>query len=116
MKVDGLDDLLDALYEQLHDIDDDVDEVLEDNAKDYVFTAKKTASEVMNKGYWTGNLWRMIDYEKTGHLEYTVTSNAAYSGFLEFGTRYMEAEPFMWPTYIKIQGTLKKDLEELVNG
>ncbi|WP_422066929.1 HK97-gp10 family putative phage morphogenesis protein [Staphylococcus lugdunensis] len=45
-----------------------------------------------------------------------MTSNAGYSGFLEFGTRYMEAEPFMWPTYLEVQKNLVEDLKELLEG
>ncbi|GAB5741799.1 hypothetical protein JMUB7494_27530 [Staphylococcus aureus] len=41
----------------------------------------------MNKGYLTGNLSLNIRYKKTAEFQYTITSHAAYSGFLEFGTR-----------------------------
>ncbi|HHV8933764.1 TPA: HK97-gp10 family putative phage morphogenesis protein [Staphylococcus aureus] len=113
---------LDALIEHFDDmndhIDDDVDEVLKNLAIEGAKLAKENAERVMNKGYWTGNLWREIESvksEKTS-LSYKITSNAGYSGFLEFGTRYMEAEPFMWPMYLQIQKELVKDLKELLEG
>lgn len=111
---------LDALIEHFDDmndhIDDDVDEVLKNLAIEGAKLAKENAERVMNKGYWTGNLWREIESAKNGDLEYLITSNAGYSGFLEYGTRYMEAEPFMWPMYVQIQKELVKDLKELLEG
>ena len=85
-----LDDLIrdfDRLYDN---IDDDVDEVLQDNAIKFRTDTIKTAKEVMNKGYWTGNLARMVEETKEGHLKYGITSKAGYSSFVEIGTRYME--------------------------
>lgn len=111
---------LDALIEHFDDmndhIDDDVNEVLKNLAIEGAKFAKENAERVMNKGYWTGNLWREIESVKNGDLEYSITSNAGYSGFLEYGTRYMEAEPFMWPMYVQIQKELVKDLKELLEG
>ncbi|HGO3282467.1 TPA: HK97-gp10 family putative phage morphogenesis protein [Staphylococcus aureus] len=111
---------LDALIEHFDDmnnhIDDDVNEVLKNLAVEGAKLAKENAERVMNKGYWTGNLWREIESAKNRDLEYSITSNAGYSGFLEYGTRYMEAEPFMWPVYLRIQKELVKDLKELLEG
>ncbi|HBG3197886.1 TPA: HK97-gp10 family putative phage morphogenesis protein [Staphylococcus aureus] len=111
---------LDALIEHFDDmnnhIDDDVNEVLKNLAVEGAKLAKENAERVMNKGYWTGNLWREIESAKNRDLEYSITSNAGYSGFLEYGTRYMEAEPFMWPMYLRIQKELVKDLKELLEG
>lgn len=47
-----------------NNIDDDVDDTLQEKAKEYVVRAKLKAREVMNKGYWTGNLSRNIRYKK----------------------------------------------------
>lgn len=111
---------LDALIEHFDDmnnhIDDDVNEVLKNLAVEGAKLAKENAERVMNKGYWAGNLWREIESAKNRDLEYSITSNAGYSGFLEYGTRYMEAEPFMWPMYLRIQKELVKDLKELLEG
>ena len=90
MKIEGLDELLDNLYRMHDEVEDDVDAILEEKAKEYVLRAKMQARSVMNKGYWTGNLSRNIRYEKVGDLKYEITSHAGYSGFLEFGTRYNE--------------------------
>lgn len=116
MKLDGIDALIATLDEMHHDIDDDVDEIVKNNALDFSKTAKKTAKKVMNKGYWTGNLAAQISVAKNGNADYDVVSNAHYSGFLEYGTRFMEAEPFFMPTYKLLGRQLQKDLERLING
>uniref|UniRef100_UPI0008519BBC HK97-gp10 family putative phage morphogenesis protein n=1 Tax=Staphylococcus aureus TaxID=1280 RepID=UPI0008519BBC len=71
------------------------------------------AGEVRNRGDWTGNLSRKIRYKRTGDLQYTITSDAAYRSFLEFGTRYMEAEHFMWPVYEVIRKSTVEELKAL---
>ncbi|MEJ7373487.1 HK97-gp10 family putative phage morphogenesis protein, partial [Staphylococcus epidermidis] len=91
-------DALISRLEYMHDnIDDDVDEVLKSNAGEFARDTVVSAKSVMNKGYWTGNLARMIRDTKEGNMKYAVTSNAGYSGFLEYGTRYMAPETFMFP-------------------
>ena len=93
------DDLIRDFNRMYDDIDDDVDEVLHNNAIEFSADTVKSAKEVMNKGYWTGNLARMVEDAKEGHLKYGITSKAGYSGFIEYGTRYMEPETFMFPVY-----------------
>lgn len=63
MNIDGLDALLNQFHDMKTNIDDDVDDILQENAKEYVVRAKLKAREVMNKGYWTGNLSRNIRYK-----------------------------------------------------
>lgn len=75
-----LDDLIREFDRMNNTIDDNVDEVLHDNAVKFSTDTVKTAKEVMNKGYWTGNLARMIRDTKEGNMKYAVTSNAGYSG------------------------------------
>ena len=75
-----LDDLIREFDRMNNTIDDNVDEVLHDNAVKFSTDTVKTAKEVMNKGYWTGNLARMVEDAKEGHLKYGITSKAGYSG------------------------------------
>ena len=111
---------MDALIKQfrrMHDeIDDEVDKVLEENAEKYAIETVENAKEVMNKGYWTGNLARQVKASKSGHLSYDIVSNAHYSGFLEYGTRYMEPETFMFPAYQKFLPKVRADLKRLIDG
>lgn len=111
--IDALIRKLDRMHSS---IDDDVDEVLNKNAGQFARDTVVNAKSVMNKGYWTGNLARMIRDTKEGNMKYAITSNAGYSGFLEYGTRYMEPETFMFPVYEKYTRKVREDLERLING
>lgn len=61
----------------------------------------------------TGFLRRGIQV-KVGNLEGRITSTANYSGYLEYGTRYMRAQPYMRPTYNQIKGQFKTQLKKAV--
>ncbi|WP_436855206.1 HK97-gp10 family putative phage morphogenesis protein [Staphylococcus caeli] len=113
---DSFDDLIAAFDKMQNDIDDEVDEVLKENAKEFSIETVASAKSVMNKGYWTGNLARMIKAAKTGNLQYEITSKAGYSGFLEYGTRYMEPETFMFPVYEKFTKKVRYDLQKLMDS
>ena len=116
MRIDGIDELLGALHTAHDDIDDDANEILRENANEFVDDTVLSARENFVKGYWTGNLARQIESAKNGHLEYEVTSQAGYSGLVEYGTRYMEPETFMKPVYEKFITQINEDFERLLNG
>ncbi|MFW3528806.1 HK97-gp10 family putative phage morphogenesis protein [Staphylococcus caprae] len=111
-----IDALIEKLSQMQDTIDDDVDEVLQNNATEFTSDTISSAKSVMNKGYWTGNLARQVRDTKEGNLKYAITSNAGYSGFIEWGTRYMEPETFMFPVYQKYTNKVREDLEQLING
>lgn len=72
-------------------------------------TAQRKA--VFTKGYSTGATKRSIKLELTnGGLEARVKATTDYSGYLEVGTRKMEAQPFMQPAFNEIQPKFFKDL------
>lgn len=116
METKGIAELMKKLQSMHDDIDDDVDFILEMNAKEGVRIAQTNAKEVMNKGYWTGNLARQIEAVKVGDLHHRVISNAHYSGYLEFGTRYMSKAQFMFQTHQQLKKQVNKDLHRLLNG
>lgn len=109
--IDALIRKLDRMHSS---IDDDVDEVLKNNAGEFAKDTIVSAEEVMDKGYWTGNLARMIKDTKVRKMKYAITSNAGYSSFLEYGTRYMEPETFMFPVYERYTRQVREDLKRLV--
>lgn len=47
----------------------------------------------------TGYMRSHIMLHTTRYPEVTIESEADYSGYVEFGTRYMSAQPFMRPAY-----------------
>ena len=112
----SFDDLIAAFDKMENDIDGDVEEVLQNNAREFSASTVKSARSVMNKGYWTGNLARMIKDARTGKLQYEITSKAGYSGFLEYGTRYMEPETFMFPVYEEFTAKVRADLQKLMDS
>lgn len=111
-----IDALIEKFSQMQESIDNDVDEVLRNDAIEFANDTVASTKGVMNKGYWTGNLARMIRDTKEGNLQYAVTSKAGYSSFLEYGTRYMEPETFMFPVYERYTKQVREDLERLING
>ncbi|MCG2138256.1 hypothetical protein BUY68_02895 [Staphylococcus epidermidis] len=116
MKIDGIDELISNLRIAHDEIEDDADEILSKNAAEFHADTDAKTKQVFVKGYSTGNLARMIKHANTGHLEYEITSKAGYSGFLEYGTRYMNAEPFMHPVYEEFITKVRADFERLLHG
>ena len=115
-KVKGLGKLIAALGDAEDDIQDDVDFILKKRSKQFRADTVKEAGRVMTKGYWTGNLSRMVEDTKEGKLSYLIASNAHYSGFLEYGTRFMEPETFMYQIYQKYDKKIPADIERLINS
>ena len=63
----------------------------------------------------TGNLERAISLELSeGGLAGTVISPADYSGYQEFGTRFMDAQPYMGPAWRKERPLFLSELWDLV--
>ncbi|MEB5628927.1 HK97-gp10 family putative phage morphogenesis protein [Staphylococcus capitis] len=115
MPSGDLDDLIRKLDKMNKNIDKDADKILKLNAQKFNADTKKSARAEMKKGYWTGNLARMVEDTKIGNLNYKITSNAHYSGFVEYGTRYMEPETFMFPVYEKYTKQVRSDLSRLID-
>ncbi|HGH0880603.1 TPA: HK97-gp10 family putative phage morphogenesis protein [Staphylococcus pseudintermedius] len=115
MKITGVNELKRVL-KNMSDIDDDVNFIMTETCKEAPGIAVKNARAVMVKGYWTGNLAREIESDMLDSLSFMLISNAAYSGFVEYGTRYMQAEPFMRPTSKQIGEQLRDDFMRLLKG
>lgn len=84
-----------------------VQQVVRNNSMEFERKAKEKAPVD------TGFLKRGIQV-KVGNLEGRITSTANYSGYLEYGTRYMRAQPFMRPTYNEIKNQFKEQLKKAV--
>ncbi|MCI2948335.1 HK97 gp10 family phage protein [Staphylococcus caledonicus] len=115
MRITGVKKMIRKIQNNQKTIDDDVDYILQQNAKEFRSNTVLEARRVMVKGYWTGNLARMVEDTKRGQMSYVITSNAYYSGFLEYGTRYMAPETFMKQVYERQGAQINKDLERLLN-
>ena len=63
----------------------------------------------------TGFLRRSIIFEvANGGLTATSTVGAEYAPYLEYGTRFMSAQPFMRPAYNQQKAKFKSDMGRLV--
>ena len=63
----------------------------------------------------TGTLKRGITLDiKDGGQSAVVESTVHYAGYVEYGTRFMEAQPYVGPSFNEVKGQFKRDLEKLV--
>lgn len=63
----------------------------------------------------TGTLKRSIGLEITdGGMTAEVEATADYAGYVEYGTRPMEAQPFLRPAFNEQKEKFKKDMQKLV--
>lgn len=66
-------------------------------------------------GYMGGTLKRSVELDITdGGLTAEVEPTADYAAYVEYGTRFMEAQPYLKPAYDEQKKKFVKDLNELV--
>lgn len=66
-------------------------------------------------GYVGGTLKRSVELDITdGGLTAEVEPTADYAAYVEYGTRFMEAQPYLKPAYDEQKKEFIKDLNELV--
>ena len=97
---------------------EDVKKVVKDNGLTLQGNVVKNAGEVtFNKGYFTGNLKQDVaDHGlklSNGGLTATVGTSVEYGPPLEYGTRYMEAEPFLKAPFEQVKKEFKADIDNL---
>lgn len=78
---------------------------------------RSIASEVSGMGVVAtdgeGGAERMVD---EGKLEAAVYSTSGYGGYLEVGTRYMNARPYFRPALDRHSGELAENIKRHLNG
>lgn len=89
--------------------------VVKDNGADLQQRMQRKADEAFVKGYATGQTSRSIGVEivdggKTAH----VGAQTEYAPYLEYGTRFMNAEPFVRPAAKEQGKRFEKDLIKLL--
>lgn len=111
IKVDGLDKLEKKLRKNI--TLDDVKRVVRHNGSQ--LQGKMQSKADFKKGYQTGTTKRSIGIEiKDGGFTAEVGPETEYSPYLEYGTRYMEAQPFVKPAHEEQKEKFKSDMERLV--
>ena len=113
----GLDKLEKKLIENVKM--EEVKKVVRDNGLTLQGNVVKNAGEAtFNKGYFTGNLKQDVAGNgfklSNGGLTAKVGTSVEYGAHLEYGTRYMEAEPFLKYPFEQIKTTFKSDIDKLM--
>ena len=92
---------------------DDVKNVVRKNGADLQRNIKKKAE--FKQGYQTGQTRRSVNLElKDNGFTAESGPTTEYAPYLEYGTRFMEAQPFVKPAYEKQREKFLSDMKELV--
>lgn len=110
ISVKGADKLLQALKENV--TMDDVKRVVRHNGSE--LQRKMQSNADFKMGYQTGQTKRSIGLEIVDSgLTATVEPTTEYSPYLEYGTRFMDAQPFVKPAYDEQKEKFKRDMKML---
>lgn len=111
IKIDGLKELEKKL--KANATLDDVKRVVKQNGAELQKKMQEKAD--FTKGYQTGTTKRSIGLEiKDDGLTAESAPETEYAPYLEYGTRFMEAQPFVRPALEEQAQQFKRDLEKLV--
>lgn len=92
---------------------DDVKKVVRQNGSELQTKMQDKAD--FTKGYQTGQTKRSITLEmQNSGLTAEVQPTTDYSPYLEFGTRFMSAQPFVRPAFEEQLTQFKSDMQKLV--
>lgn len=76
---------------------------------------KRKTTEAFTKGYSTGDTAGSINTEiRDDGMTAAVGPTTEYAPYVEYGTRFMQAESFVRPTWEEQKGLFKKDLNKLM--
>ena len=93
----------------------DVKKVVNHHGGQLAERMKAQTQQSFKKGYSTGDTASSINVEITdGGLEARVGPTTNYAEYVEYGTRFMEAEPFVRPALNDQKDKFKADLKKLV--
>lgn len=111
IRLEGLDKLQKALKQNV--TMDDVKEVVKHNGAQL---QKKIMSNAdFTEGYQTGTTKRSVSLEiKDGGFTAEAGPETEYSPYLEYGTRFMDAQPFIHPAWAEQSAKFKRDMQKLV--
>jgi len=111
IRIEGIDKLQKALKENVTLAD--VKRVVRSNGAS--MQRKMVANADFTRGYATGTTKRSIGLSiKNGGFTAEVEPTTEYSPYLEYGTRFMEAQPFVKPAYNEQAKKFKSDMQKLV--
>ena len=110
LQIKGLDKLEKSLRENV--TMNDVKRVVRHNGSQMQKQMQTNAD--FKRGYQTGQTKRSIGLEiKDGGFTAEVAPTTAHSPYLEYGTRFMDAQPFVKPAYNTQKEKFKRDMDKL---
>ena len=110
IKLEGLVELQNKLKDNVKM--DDVKRVVRKNGADMANKMIKNAD--FDKGYQTGTTKRSVELSLSSNsLTAMVEPTTEYSPYLEYGTRFMESQPFVKPAFDEQKEKFKKDMAKL---
>lgn len=111
IKIEGLDKLQKRLKENI--TMDDVKRVVRQNGSE--LQRKMQGKADFKRGYQTGTTKRSIKLQlQDDNLSAEVGPETEYSPYLEYGTRFMEAQPFVRPSLNEQKVKFLADMQKLV--
>lgn len=111
IEVKGLDKLQKKLKDNV--TLDDVRRVVKKNGAEMQVKMQNNAD--FKRGYQTGTTKRSIGLEiKDSGMTAQVAPETEHSPYLEYGTRFMDAQPFVRPAYNEQKVKFKSDMQKLV--
>jgi HK97 gp10 family phage protein len=105
-KIVGLDRVRDALTNAPHTIRVAANRVADEEIPKIVTRARELAP------VRTGRLRNSIYWRKTGFLGYEVGARVFYAGFVELGTRFMRARPYLRPAIEEKLPEIREELKD----
>lgn len=122
MEIQGLEELQRDI-EKLLKTKNEMKKVVKKNGAELQKTAMSYARHsasggVFAKGYTTGHTRKNLQQNGVrltdDGLTATISSTTDYAAYLEYGTRHMEAEPYVKPAYEKQKKLFEEDIEKVV--
>ena len=111
IRVEGLEELQKKLKKNANM--DDVKKVVRHNGSQLQQKIQQKAD--FKKGYQTGATKRSVSLDiKDGGLTAESGPTTEYAEYLEFGTRFMDAQPFVKPALEEQSKKFESDLQKLV--
>lgn len=111
IKIEGLDKLQKALKDNI--TMNHVKEIVQGHGIQLENKMKNKA--IFTKGYSLGTTNKSIRLEmQDGGFTAVVGAETEYSPYLEYGTRFMDAQPFVKPAYNEQVALFKADMQKLV--
>lgn len=110
IKIEGLEELQAKLKKNVQM--DDVKTVVRHNGQE--MTRKMINKADFKRGYATGQTKRSITLEiEDGGMTAKTGPETEYSPYLEYGTRFMEAQKFVSPAFNEQKEKFKNDMRKL---